>query len=131
MKVLSDPGKTSALDTWLRDAGTVSAGGVSGLGGSTPGVSESLATSASADSAASRTEGPERPGLAAPPVVSQDTLAGARDSAEVLLNLNTWSEDEVSARRLTSSLAIPTPAAMSGSLSIAQLWAEHILAPLL
>jgi len=102
MKISSDPGMVSALETWLRDAADTEALGPAQI--QVPAGSE--------------------PALQ----VSNNGATAPRDSAEGLLELDLWKGVPDGSRQLTSSaLFQPRAAEPAGAI---QGWTEHIFQPL-
>jgi len=102
MKISSDPGMVSALQTWLRDTADAQA----------PGAAQSQV---SADS---------EPVLQ----VSNNGATAPRDSAEGLLELDVWKGVPDGSRQLTSSALFQPRAAEPAG--VIQGWTEHIFQPL-
>lgn len=110
MKISSDPGMVSALETWLRD--TVDA---EALAHGSAGLSAGPQIQVSAGS---------EPALQ----VSNSGATAPRDSAEGLLELDVWKGVPDGSRQLTSSaLFHPRAAEPAG---VIQGWTEHIFQPL-
>ena len=105
MKISSDPGMVSALETWLRDTPDAEglAHGSSGLVQVSAGSEPALQLSNS--------------GATAP-----------RDSAEGLLELDVWKGTPDGSRQLSSSALFQPNAAEAAG--IIQGWTEHIFQPL-
>lgn len=103
MKISSDPGMVSALETWLRDTADAEA---LAHASSDRAVSEGIPSG----------EGP------------QIQATAPRDSAEALLDLDLWKGIPDGSRQLTSSALFQPRAAESAG--IIQGWTEHIFQPL-
>jgi hypothetical protein len=101
MKISSDPGMVSALETWLRD--TVE---VEGLAQESAGLANGEAAS----------------------LTSNSPVASSRDSAEGLLELNVWNGVPDGSRLLTAAASFqPHTTEPAG---VIQAWADHIFQPL-
>jgi hypothetical protein len=112
MKISSDPGMVSALETWLRD--TPDADGVAPVS-SGPAHTSSGVVQVSAGSE--------------PALQSYNSGATApRDSAEGLLELDVWKGTLDGSRRLSSSAPFQPNATEAAG--IIQGWTEHIFQPL-
>jgi hypothetical protein len=107
MKISSDPGMVSALETWLRDTADA----------------EALAHT-SAGPAQIQVSPSSEPALQ----VSNSGASAPRDSAEGLLELDVWKGVPGGSRQLTSS-ALFQPRAVEPA-GVIQGWTEHIFQPL-
>lgn len=106
MKISSDPGMVSALETWLRDT-------------------------ANAEALAHGSAGPQiqvPPGSEPALQVSNSGATAPRDSAEGLLELDVWKGVPDGSRQLTSSALFQPRAAEPAG--VIQGWTEHIFQPL-
>ena len=107
MKISSDPGLVSALETWLRDTADAEA-----LAHGSAGLLQTQ-TSAGGES----------------PIPQPNSAATApRDSAEGLLELDVWKGMPDGSRQLTSSALFQPRAAEPAG--VIQGWTEHIFQPL-
>jgi hypothetical protein len=106
MKISSDPGMVSALETWLRDAADAE-----GLA-SEDGLAQIQASAGS------------EPVLQ----VSNSGATTTRDSAEGLLELDVWKGIPDGSRQLSSSALFQPHATQAAG--VIQGWTEHIFQPL-
>lgn len=107
MKISSDPGMVSALETWLRDSADPEA-----LAQTSSGLAQ-IPMSAGSDPALQ---------------VSNNGAIAPRDSAEGLLELDVWKGVPEGSRQLTcSALFQPRATEPAGAI---QGWTEHIFQPL-
>ncbi|HEY6927752.1 MAG TPA: hypothetical protein VI653_30030 [Steroidobacteraceae bacterium] len=104
MKISSDPGMVSALETWLRDTANLDI--------PAPGVAPSQASLSGETASQVFNNGPTAP----------------RDSAEGLLELDVWKGAPDGSRLLTSSALFQPRAAEPAG--VIQGWTEHIFQPL-
>jgi hypothetical protein len=105
MKISSDPGMVSALETWLRDTADAEV-----LAHTSSGLAQVPAGS--------------EPALQ----VSNNGATAPRDSAEGLLELDVWKSVPDGSRQLTSSALFQPRAAEPAG--VIQGWTEHIFQPL-
>jgi hypothetical protein len=106
MKISSDPGMVSALETWLRDTADAQASGPASSG---PQIQVSAGS---------------EPALQ----VSNNGAAAPRDSAEGLLELDVWKGVPDGSRQLASSALFQARATEPAS--VIQGWTDHIFQPL-
>ncbi len=113
MKISSDPGMVSALETWLRDTADTQAldHRSSGLAYTSSGPQIQVAAGS-------------EPALQ----VSNNGATAPRDSAEGLLELDVWNGASDGSRQLISS-ALFQPSATEPA-GVIQGWTEHIFQPL-
>lgn len=107
MKISSDPGMVSALETWLRDTAD---------------------PEALAHTSAGLTQNPVSAGSEPALRISNNGATAPRDSAEGLLELDVWKSVPGGSRQLTTS-ALFQPRATEPA-GVIQGWTEHIFQPL-
>ena len=120
MKISSDPGMVSALETWLRDTADTQALDHTSSDRAVSG--EGLAYTSSGPQIQVAAGG--EPALQ----VSNNAATAPRDSAEGLLELDVWKGASDGSRQLTST-ALFQPHATEAA-GVIQGWTEHIFQPL-